>query len=931
LDVGEAKVRVDIYLLGGFQVLVDGAPVPDEAWRRRDAAALVKLLALSRGHRMPREQVLDALWPELLVDQGAPRLHKAAHFARTALGHRDGVVLSRDAVALFPAAEIVVDVERLDEAAAGFVPDQAAEAVEQYRGDLLPDDLYEPWTEDPREQLRLRYVELLRALGRWDQLLAADPVDEEAHLHLVREHARQGERSAALRQLDRMETVLQEELGAGMSAAAAALREEVLAMPPDVSWERRVTRHAPVPRPTTPTIGRTRDVQAVVAMIREAAIVTLLGPGGVGKTRLALEVALAEDANVDACFVDLTKVSEPGLVPGLIARELGLHVESTSRVEQVLEEALRGRSLLLVLDNFEHVVDAAPIVGRLAHLSPGIRVLSTSRARLHVSGERVFDVAPLALEPALLAAGADARPGDAVALFEQAATAVDPQFRLPSHFDDVLRICRTVDGLPLAIELAAGHVRTLPPPLLRARLGARLGSPTGTARDAPPRQQTIPATIDWSLKLLGEAEQELFARLGVFAGAVPLSAIEEVCSAEGGDVVDALSRLVDHSLVRRTTGPGGEPRFLLLELLRERARELLAERDEAAVRDRHAAYAAAFVEDVDERRWTDLADRWLDVFAESLAEIGAAHDWAQQRGDVEVAARIAAGLVGYWHREGHHVEGRRWVSAALDQADGLDDDLRARLHLAAGFVEWPRDLLVAREHLYQAIAAFRALGDNRRLSYALALASVTHIGDPESHELALALADESIELARHIGERTLLAQALNVKGEIARVHGDDEMARNAYEEGRDLAASAHDESHLAMFLGNLGFLADHRGDYAEARRLTQEALRLCWALNRRMLAAWMLAELAGPEVGLGRPELGARLLGASDQALSVLGVNRHPSDMSEYERVVAGLCELLGEDDYERFHSDGARLSLDEAVGVALAGASDRDVDGPPH
>ena len=615
-------------------------------------------------------------------------------------------------------------------------------------------------------------------------------------------------------------------------------------------------------------------------------------------------------------------------MPGLIARELGLHVESTSDAERVLEEALWGRTLLLVLDNFEHVAEAAGIVGRLARLSPDIRVLSTSRARLHVSGERVFDVAPLALEAAPAPSGTRTVPGDAVALFEQVATAVDPQFRLSPHLADVVSICRTVDGLPLAIELAAGHVRTLPPPLLRARLGARLGSPTGTARDAPLRQQTIPATIDWSLQLLATDDQILFARLGVFAGAVPLRAIEEVCGTADMDVVDGLTRLVDHSLVRRVPGPRDEPRFVLLELLRERARELLGEHDETGVRDRHAAYAASFVEEVDERRWTDLADRWLDVFAESLAEIGAAHDWSQQRGDVRLAARITAGLVGFWHREGHHVEGRRWVSAALDQADGLDDRLRARLHLAAGFVEWPRDLLVAREHLAQAISAFRALGDDRLLSYALALSSVTYLGDPESHETALALAEESIELARRTGELPLIAQALNVKGEVARVHGDDEMARRAYEEGRDLAAAAHDESHLGMFLGNLGFLADHRGDYVEARRLTREALRLCWPLGRRMLAAWMLAELAGPEAGLGRPELGARLLGASDQALSVLGVNRHPSDLPEYNRVVVRLCEQLGEDGYRRLHSEGARLSLDDAVGIALAEPSDRDVEG---
>jgi predicted ATPase/DNA-binding SARP family transcriptional activator len=918
-------MRVEICLLGRFEVVVEGDPIPDEAWRRRDAGALVKLLALSSGHRMPREQVLDALWPDLLVDQAAPRLHKAAHFARTALGHRDGVVLSSEVVSLFPGADVVVDVDRFDVAGAADDLAMAEQAVERYRGALLPDDLYEPWTEGPRERLRLRYLELLGALRRWDELLAVDPLDEQAHLQLVREHMGRGDRSAALRQLAHLETVMHRELGAGVSAAATALREEAEAMSPDL---RRVGRHAPIPRPPTPTIGRRHDVEAVVETLREGSVVTLLGPGGVGKTRLAVEVALAQAATVDACFVDLTQVSDPELVPGLIARALGLHVESTAGVQQVLEEALWQRSLLLVLDNFEHVLQAAAIVGRLARLSPDIRVLSTSRARLHVSGERVFDVAPLALEARAVPSGADTGPGDAVALFVQVASAVDPEFRLEPYLDDVVSICRSVDGLPLAIELAAGHVRTLPPPLLRARLGARLGSPTGTARDAPPRQQTIPATIDWSLQLLGAAEQELFTLLGVFAGAVPLRAIEEVCATAPGDVVDALSRLVDHSLVRRVVGPRGEPRFVVLELLRERARALLAERGDREVRDRHAAYVASFVEEVDDRRWTDLTDRWLDIFGESLPEINAAHRWAEERGDVRLAARITAGLVGYWHREGHHLEGRRWVSAALDQGDGLGDELRARLHLAAGFVEWPRDLVVAREHLTQAITAFRQLGDDRRLSYALALASVTHLGDSQSPDLALALADESIELARRVGERPLIAQALNVKGEVARIHGDDEMARRAYEEGREHAAAAHDEAHLSMFLGNLGFLADHRGDFVEARRLTQEALRLSWSLSRRMLAAWMLAELAGPEVGLGRPELGARLLGASDQALSVLGVNRHPSDLPEYERVVAGICEELGEATYRRLHAEGARLSLDDAVGMALAEAADDDPAG---
>jgi predicted ATPase/DNA-binding SARP family transcriptional activator len=926
-------MRVDIRLLGGFEVLVDGQRIPDDSWRRHDPAALVKLLALSRGQRLPREQVLDVLWPELLIEQGAPRLHKAAHFARNALGHSDSVVLSGDAVSLFPFADVAVDVERFDQAASAAGSDDgsdlAAEAVEQYRGDLLPDDLYEPWADGPRDRLRLRYLRLLHALERWEQVVEADPVDEHAHLQLVQDHLRRRDRRAALGQLEHMEKVMLRELGTGLSEAALALRNDALAMPlDDVRWESRAARHAPIPRPRTPMIGRDRDAIIIIEMLERSPIVTLLGPGGVGKTRLAVDVALrrVEATSVEGCFIDLARVSDSGLVPELIARELGIHIESASHAERALEEALSGRSMLIVLDNFEHVADAAGIVGHITRSSPDIKVLSTSRARLHIAGEHVFDVAPLSVEPRQASSGGDAGSADAVALFEQAAMAVDPHFQLAPYLADVVSICRTVDGLPLAIELAAGHLRTLPPPLLRARLAARLGSPTAAARDTPPRQHTISATIDWSLQLLGAAEHALFARLGVFAGAVPLHAIETVCGEPGKDVVDGLSRLVDQSLVRRVAGPRGEPRFTLLELLRDRARELLAGDAEVDARDRHAAYFASFLDDADDRRWSNV-ERWVDEITEMLGDIRAAHAWAEDRGHTHLAARIVAGMGPYWHREGRHVEGRQWVGSALAHAGEFDDLLVARLRLAAGIVEWPVDQETARAHLTEVISEFRALGHDRYLCYALALASVTYIGDAENYDVALALCDEGIGLARQLGERPLMSRVLNMKGELARVHGDDETALAAYEQGRDLAAAAGDDADLGAFLGNLSFLAIHRGEHQEARRLSRDALRRSWSLGRRKTAAGMIAGLAGADLGLGRYELGARLLGAADEALVRLGVGHHPCDIPEHGRAATGLREQLGEETFDRLHSEGARLSLDQAVGLALAEHGDTEPD----
>src|SRR3954470_19770832 len=676
---GSAGMDVSVRLLGGFEVVVDGRAVHPQHWRRRSAAALVKLLALAPGRRMRREEVIDALWPNLLVDEAAPRLHKAAHYARTALGARDGIVLADDAVILLPAAEVRLDVADFEAAAE---PDAA---LDRYAGDLLPDDVYQRWTEEHRDRLRLRRLALLRETGRWATLVAADPLDEEAHLRLVREHIEGGRRAAALRRLRARAAFPASKLGTGLGAAAVALRAQALALPPEAADGGRPTRHTtPLPLPATTTVGREWDRARVLDLLERSRVVTLIGPGGVGKTRLAVEAALERSrvTDTEAAFVDLTRVCDPALVADLISSEIGVHVGSADGAERALVEALRRRSLLLVLDNFEHVAAAAPLVSRLAAAAPDVCVLVTSRARLHIAGERIVDVPPLPV----------ADDGAAVALFGQAATAVDPDFEPAVHLADVVAICRQVDGLPLAIELAAGHVRTLSPAALCARLGARLGSPAGAPRDSPPRQLTIPATVDWSLQLLGAPEQELFAALGVFAGPVEVEAVEAVCGEVVPDVVAALSRLVDQSLVRRVTGRCGEPRFRLLELLRQRARELLPERDGDRLRAGHAAWVAGTLEELDRRKWTE-PQLWIDRITDLQPEIRAAHADGPRRGARVTAAGIAAAMGTFWFREGHHDEGRRWVTAALADAGGLDGQLLGRLHVAAGAVAWTHDAL----------------------------------------------------------------------------------------------------------------------------------------------------------------------------------------------------------------------------------------------
>jgi predicted ATPase/DNA-binding winged helix-turn-helix (wHTH) protein len=676
-------------------------------------------------------------------------------------------------------------------------------------------------------------------------------------------------------------------------------------------------RPTPVPAPATPTIGRDRDIEEVLDLLGRARIVTLLGPGGVGKTRLAVEVALRHTATapMEACFVDLTKVREARLVPALVAYAQGIPLVDEANARQALEEALRSRPTLLLLDNLEHVIDAAGIAGDVVRWSPDSLVLATSRARLRVEGEHVFDVAPLSVDPG------EEGLADAVALFAQAATALDPSFRLDAHLADVAAICRTVDGLPLAIELAAGHVRTLPPALLRTRLGARLGSPGGAARDAPLRQQTIPATIDWSLQLLGPGERRLFARLGVFSVPVPVEAIEQVCGDTDDDVVDALGRLVDQSLVVRAIGAHRGVRFGLLQLVRERASELLtAQPDERHATDRrHADYIAAYLEDLEVRRFTDAADRWVDLIAELFGEVRAAHAWAQQNGEIELAARIAAALGPYWYRHGNHDQGRRWLDEALAASDGLDDLLVVRLGFMAGLLGWFRSPEDGREHLEPAVDAFRVLGEEHYLIQAQRMLAATYIGDDDHYPYAIGIVDDAIERARRTAPPGLVALALTVKGELARVHGDDAVARTLYEESLALARSAGDDELVGMCLANLGFIAQHAGDHAEALRLGRESLRLAWRYGRRYLATQAISNMAGGELGLGHVERAARLVGAGDEAMRALGGARHQGDVSEHEALIAGLRAALGDTALERLRREGAALSLDDAVALALS------------
>src|SRR5918993_70569 len=429
-----------------------------------------------------------------------------------------------------------------------------------------------------------------------------------------------------------------------------------------------------LPLQATPLIGREREVEAVCGLLRssQTRLLTLLGPGGTGKTRVGLQVAaqLVDDFEDGVFFVPIAAITDPALVAPTIARTLGLS-EGAQPPEELLEGYLRDRQTLLLLDNLEQVIEAAPVVERMLSSAANLKILATSRIPLGLYGEYEFPIPPLSLpDPESLPPLENLTEYEAVRLFVERARAVRPDFSLAEdNAQAVVEICGRLDSLPLAIELAAARIKLLPPQVLLDRLGNRLKILTGGARNLPERQRTLRNAIEWSYGLLDEGEKMLFARLGVFSGGATLEAMEAVCDAEGDlptDVFDGASSLLDKSLLRQEEGAGGEPRFVMLETIHEFANVKLEGSGEAeAVRRAHAEYFLALAEEAEPMLWGAEDAAWLDRLEPEHDNVRAALAWAIERGEAELGLRLAGALRPFWYARGHFDEGKRWLEAVL--------------------------------------------------------------------------------------------------------------------------------------------------------------------------------------------------------------------------------------------------------------------------
>jgi predicted ATPase/class 3 adenylate cyclase len=698
-------------------------------------------------------------------------------------------------------------------------------------------------------------------------------------------------------------------------------------LPDDFAAPRTLeNRPTNLPVQPTPLIGRERELASVEELLGrdEVRLLTLTGPGGAGKTRLALQVAaeLIEDFPQGVFLVALAPITDSSLLVPTIAQTVGVKDTGTAPIVHSVIEFLAEKQLLLVLDNVEHLVDASPSLSELLAGVPRLRLLVTSRTPLHLSGEHEYPVPPLGLpDPAHLPQIEALSQYEAVALFVDRAQAVKADFAVTdANAPAIAEICVRLDGLPLAIELAAARAKLLSPQALLARLEQRFDLLTGGARDLPERQQTLRSTIDWSYGLLGTDEQTLFTRLAVFAGGCTLEAAEAVCGADG--LLTSLSALIDNNLLRQEEQADGEPRFTMLQTIRAYARERLEGSGEAdELQRRHSEHFLAIAEQI------EVIDRTADVdwhaLERELDNFRSALEWLKTAGDDELTVRLATGLGEFWHITGHLSEGTSWLDEALDLATGVPSSLQAWTVDRAAQLAWRRtELDRARDLAERALTLYRKLGDDYHVAWNIGTLSVIS-NLAGNYVESQALADEAIGMFRELGEKKGLLILGHNQGLSALAEGDYAQARPFLEQSLAGAREIGSDQNAGNALCDLGVLALYEQRHEDAAALFRESLasaqRTGWRINVVYCLRGLSAVAAEDDL-----DSAARLLGAAESLHEQIGQDIETYAKKAFATGADRVHESLGEPAVAAAYAAGRAMSEADAVAFALSVVAER-------
>ncbi|MBP7687299.1 MAG: tetratricopeptide repeat protein [Thermoflexales bacterium] len=988
--------RLSLSVLGALDIKRDAAYLTGLTSKTQ---ALIAYLALEAHHPHRREALAGLFWGE--QDDAAARnsLRQSLHQLQHALGAATPpwLLITPQTIQFNPACDHALDVAEFtnlsDECArhahrcletcrACHVRLQQAAAL--YRGPLLADlslknsDAFEEWLHVKRESLAQRAFSILSVLADYHarhgayaqmeqaarQQLEIDPFSEEAHRRVMRACAWSGRRNLALAQYETCRRWLQTELGVEPLDETIALYNSLRAGNFAANY---APAQAPLPLPLTSFVGRSSDTLHVQRLLETARLLTLTGPGGCGKTRLALQVvaSLAEEYPDGAWFVDLAPQTDPALLPALVASVLGVREQAGRTPLETVTDYLRHKQLILILDNCEHLLEAcARLAADVLRRAPRVQLLVTSRAPIGLAGEQVFDVLPLPVPDGRASLSADALAQvEAARLFVERATAVNSHFELTdANAPLVAHLCRQLDGLPLALELGAARTRTLPIAELVQRLDECFRLLTGGDRAAPPRQQTLRATLDWSYDLLTAPDQLLFKRLAVFAGGWTLNAAEAICSdaqLPAADVLDGLTRLIDQSLVVLEVGPqSGAPHYRLLATLRRYAQDRLQSSGEAAQwHARHFNFFLALAEEVEQQRLMTERSPWLARLNAEQDNLRTAVRWIGECDDHEGQLRLLVALIEFWRARGDFSEGRAQLERVIAAGGGTAPQ-RAKALGGAGLFAWMQsDFVAAADHLAASIRLWRDLGNAWELAYPLIVLGWVNY-QTGNYDAGHGLVEESVALSRATINQRVLGLALTYLGAAALDRGDYPAANQHFAEALPVLRQSGDRWDLAAALTWLGHGLCMQGDFQQATLLGEEALELYQTVGERWGIAWVLQnlgsaacahanyeratqrfkasltvwqELATPAgilhvlAGLARVKLAqgyvidaAWLFVAVEAQLTAIGAALFPLDHREYERNVAELQARLDPTTLAAAREAGRALSLEQAIALAL-------------